>query len=300
MATIAYRSIMVPLDGSAFAEQALPPAIAVASHTGAALHLVQVEEEPPDPAIRRADRLADTQYPAVIAHRIAEETGIATTAARLPGRTTETLKDYATQHGIDLVVIATHALSGWSRLWHGSITDSLIQALQLPFLAIHPGEEGGEGTAEIESIDHVLIPLDGSAAAESVIDHALALGGEELRVSLIQVIAAPLPNDPASVSFALTIDQETAEAESDEALAYLDGIAGRIADRARRVDTAAILETRPRDAILEYAELNDVDLVAIATYGRGGARRRDGLGSVAKDILRHAAVPVLVFRPPVA
>lgn len=297
MTTVTYRSIMTPLDGSAFAEQALPLAIAVATRTGAALHLVQVEEVSSDTETRHADRGDDEQYPAVIAQRIAEETGIDTTAARLPGRTTELLTEYATQHAIDLVVIATHALSGWSRLWHGSITDTLIKELQLPFLTIRPGEEDGEGMLEIESLDHILIPLDGSTPAESVIDYAVALGGEGVRISLIQVIAAPLPNDPASISFALTVDQETAEAESAEAVSYLDEIAGRIASRVGRVDTAVILETRPLNAIFEYTDLNDVDLIAIATYGQGGMRR-DGLGSTAKDILRHAAVPVLVFRPP--
>lgn len=297
MATIAYHTIMVPLDGSAFAEQALPPAIAVASRTGATLHLVRVEEEPPDPEARRAELGDEARYPEMIARRIADETGLSTHSARLPGRTTEVLKDYATQHGADLVVIATHALSGWSRFWHGSITDSLIKELELPFLTVHPGEEGGEGKAEIESIDHILIPLDGSRPAEAVIDYAIALGGEDLRISLIQVIAAPLPNDPTSISYALTIDQETADRASDEALAYLDDVAGRLAERASRVDTAVILETTPLNAILDYADLNDVDLITIATYGRGGIRR-DGMGSVAKEILRHSAVPVLVFRPP--
>lgn len=291
-----YRSIMIPLDGSDFAEQALPLAIAVAARTGATLHLVRVEEPVYSESPRGAGGEAGN-YPAALAERIATEAGIATTAAMLPGRTVDLLAGYAERNGIELVVIATHGLSGWSRLWHGSITDSLIKELHLPFLTIRPIEDDGEGTLEFEEIEHILIPLDGSPAAESILGHAVALGGPDVRISLIQVVPAPVPNDPASVSFVLTVDQATLDAERANALAYLEAIARDISHLVRRVDTAVIFEPRPLDSILAYADQNGVDLIAIATYGRGGIRR-GGLGSIARDILRSADVPVLVFRPP--
>lgn len=296
MNTPSYRSILIPLDGSEFAEQALPLAIAVTARTGATLHLVRVEEPiyseaPPGNGSDVGD------YPAALAERIATEAGIPTTTARLPGRTVDILAGYAERNGIELVVIATHGLSGWDRLWRGSITDSLIKELHLPFLTIRPIEEGGGGTLEFEEIEHVVVPLDGSPAAESILGHAVALGGPDARISLIQVVPAPVPNDPASVSMALTLDQATVDAERANALAYLEATAREISHLVHRVDTAVILEPRPLDSILAYADQQDADLIAIATYGRGGIRRR-GLGSVARDLLRSADVPVLVFRPP--
>lgn len=290
-----YRAIMTPLDGSAFAEQALPLAIAVAAEKGAELHLVQIAEEIEVQA-EAADGAVALQYPEALAERVVDETGIPVRAAVLPGRTVDGLRDYAEENGVDLVVIATHAPGGWDLLRHGSTTDSLIKELDLPFLTIRPMEGETDGAREVERLEHLLIALDGSEHAESVIGHALALGGSDQQVSLLQVVPAPLPNDPASVSFALSVDQETAETESAAALAYLDEVAEGISDHAAEVDTTVILDTRPVDAILEYADLNGVDLIAVATHGRGGIRRR-GLGSVARDILRSSTVPVLVIRP---
>jgi nucleotide-binding universal stress UspA family protein len=52
-------------------------------------------------------------------------------------------------------------------------------------------------------------------------------------------------------------------------------------------------------AILEYAEENDVDLIALSTHGRTGFRHLV-LGSVAEKLLRHSTVPVVVFPRPAA
>lgn len=138
--------------------------------------------------------------------------------------------------------------------------------------------------------------LDGSPLAEAILGHAAAVGGPTVRISLVQAIPAPVPNDPASVSLALMMDQETIEANLSRALAYLDDIAANLARQVRRVDTAVLLEPRPLTAILDFADQQDFDLIAIATHGRGGLQRL-ALGSMADEMIRTAQQPVLVFRP---
>ena len=62
------------------------------------------------------------------------------------------------------------------------------------------------------------------------------------------------------------------------------------------VETKTLLGVHPAPAILRYAEGHGVNLIAVATHGRGGLPRLV-LGSVADKVLRAATVPVLVVRP---
>jgi nucleotide-binding universal stress UspA family protein len=58
-----------------------------------------------------------------------------------------------------------------------------------------------------------------------------------------------------------------------------------------------VLFGRPPDRIVEYATKEDVDLIALSTYGRSGFGRW-AFGSVAKRVMRATAIPVLLIRPP--
>lgn len=289
-----YQSIMVPLDSSPFAEQALPLALIVARQTGATLHLVHVHE--PLFAEDAARRGVARPYPEELARKITAESDVTTRTSRLEGKIVEQLAGYIDQESIELVVIATHGWGGLSRAWLGSTTDLLIRELHVPLLTIRP--LGGDDAVPQEHgpLDHLLVPLDGSELAENILAPAVALGGPEARYTLIQVIPAPVPNDPVSISFVLTVDQTTIEAERTRALTYLDGIADGMVEQVRRVDTVVLLEPEPVRSILDFAAQHEVDLIALATHGRGGLRRL-ALGSVADKLLRAAEVPVLVFRP---
>lgn len=295
-----YHTIMVSLDGSTFAEQALPLALALARQTRATLHLVHVRE----PGAAAAD-----SYPRALADQITAATSLATRAVSLEGTASEQLIDFVAREGIELACLATHGWGGLSRVRFGSTADALIRQLRIPIVTMRPvegakGAEDAEGAgqgsarhlATHEPIEHILVPLDGSPLAESVLGHAVALDNAALRISLVQAIPAPVPNDPASLSLVLITDQESIEAEMNQALAYLDQVAERISPHVHRVDTAVLLEPRPLTALLDYADQHEVDLIAIATHGRGGIERL-ALGSMADKILREAIVPVLVFRP---
>jgi hypothetical protein len=62
------------------------------------------------------------------------------------------------------------------------------------------------------------------------------------------------------------------------------------------VQTQVVNEARPAVGIVQFAERTAVDLVALATHGRGGLVRLF-LGSVADKVLRSASVPLLICRP---
>ncbi len=82
----------------------------------------------------------------------------------------------------------------------------------------------------------------------------------------------------------------------DEARAYLDRVAERLRGQGLAVQTRTVLHTHPAYGILEEARERGVDLLALATHGRGGIRRLL-LGSVADRVLRGGTTPMLVCRP---
>ncbi len=138
----------------------------------------------------------------------------------------------------------------------------------------------------------VLIPLDGSSVAESVLDSSLLTRDMDLVfLRVVPVAAGPMRK------YVPESDHLVAEARED-AESYLAGILARFAGWSRHVSSHLIVDHRVAHAITDYATEIGADLIAMATHGRGGMARAI-LGSVADKVMRTSAVPVLLV-PPVA
>jgi nucleotide-binding universal stress UspA family protein len=134
--------------------------------------------------------------------------------------------------------------------------------------------------------ERILVPLDGSDLARAILPRvqamAAALGSE---VILLQVL-------PESGVLPKTAAKERREAEKHLKAAtqeLLDGGANARYTIRHGADAAA--------EIVDYAEVNDVDLIAMSTHGRSGISRWV-LGSVASKVLRGTSRPILVIRAP--
>ena len=134
----------------------------------------------------------------------------------------------------------------------------------------------------MHSIEHILVPFDGSAAAIRACNEAVELAevlGAEL--ILLQVI------EPSPYLLARDVtDQIRAMVQGD-----LERRASRLRSRARAVRTI-VAEGRPWEKIVETAKDLGVDLVAMGTHGRSGLSRAI-LGSVAERVVRLSDAPVL-------
>lgn len=137
--------------------------------------------------------------------------------------------------------------------------------------------------------DTILLPTDGSeyaaAAAETGIDLART---HDAAVHVVSVAdTGPLgdlrlPGDAASAE----------EAMRGRAREFVDEVVER-ADAADLEVTGAVLEGAPEHELLEYADEHDVDVIVMATRGRGGVHRM-AMGSVTDHVIRFGEVPVLV------
>jgi nucleotide-binding universal stress UspA family protein len=299
---------MVPLDGSAFGEYALPLALSIARRTGATVQLVHVHTPAPQPYF--ADGLPRPAAPAQglgreqavsyldqLAECLSPRWEVTINVAVLDGPAADQLYAHATATGADLVVMTTHGYGPLSRMWMGSVADKLVRRLPMPILLARPHDEALDLLEQVheQAFEHVLIPLDGSALAEEILEPALAIGAPMgARYTLIQAIEVPVIGY-APAAYAVGLDEQMLEQWRAEAQGYLDGVAKRLRDQGHQVETYVSIGA-PAIAILDYAREHAVDLTAMATHGRGGMARML-LGSVSDKVVRGAATPVLLRRP---
>lgn len=305
-----YRSLLVPLDGSRFAEHALPRALTIARRSGATVHLVHVHipgtpayaiDVPPvfDDTRDISSREDERAYLAGLVQRITASWNIPVRQTLLEGPAVAALHDHTIRIAADLVVMTTHGRGALSRFWLGSVADALVRQAPAPVLLVRPYEEAADflHLDREQPFKHVLIPLDGSRLAEDILDQALALGSAmDVEYTLIQAIE-PFLSNYAPLAYGAEIDNQAIDLWQAEARDYL----GRVADRlpaARSVQTR-VVTAPPAVAILDYAHRHAVDLIAMATHGRSGVSRML-LGSVADKVVRGTHVPVLVHRPSAA
>jgi len=138
---------------------------------------------------------------------------------------------------------------------------------------------------------NILVPLDGSVRAEAVLPHVeeLALSSKG-RVLLLRVVDLVAPIGAAEPAYA-GLRQREMEQETREARAYLTPLQGTF--RQKGIDAHTLVAYgRTIDAILETAESENVDLIAIASHGRSGLARVV-YGSVAAGLLQRARRPLL-------
>lgn len=140
----------------------------------------------------------------------------------------------------------------------------------------------------------ILVPLDRTPVSETVVPVVGAMArGDGATVRLLHVAPVPRTHLTEEGRVLAYADQEMASLES-YALDFLRTIAAQL-------DGAGDVECRvrfgdPVDEILGEAEDFGADLIVVTTETRGTLRRAV-LGSVADQVLRKAAAPVLLMRP---
>lgn len=309
-----YRTVLVPLDGSRFAEHALPLAGALARHAGAKLRVVTVSTP-------LASFTAEGAYFGT-AEMEAELDGryrayLNSTAGRLRARGTEVEVDLL--HGevaecicadaerqAELVVMATHGRGTLERFWLGSVADEVVRNVTRPVLLVRPADEEADLGSE-PKLSPVVVSLDGTPLAEKVLDHALEMAalapGAELVLMRAITSVAPVPSHldvPEAEREARGLMSQVHKLQSHlrrEAETYLEGVAARVRQRGVKARTAVVVEDQPAVAILNEARAVGAGLIALETHGRSGLTRFF-LGSVADKVIRGATTPVLVHRSP--
>lgn len=292
--------VVVPLDGSEVAEQAVPIARALAERNSAPVVLLSVVEIAMEfdtwidaSMVSLEDEVkgwvADRQeYLDEVAARVG---GTNITTEIRAGRPSQEIAAYV--EGVDdpMIVMASHGRGGIEQVVVGSVAFRIIHDVRCPVIVTRMTEEAaGPGAA---SFSKLLIPVDGSDASASVIDQAVATVGEPRpAIHFLRVMEAPTWSRR---SFNRGLVGQYLEASKEEAEQHLTGLAERITSQGHE----ATWEVRDGDVtktILECAAEVGATEIAMATHGRGGLGRAL-LGSVAQRVLQRSDLPLLLIRP---
>jgi nucleotide-binding universal stress UspA family protein len=311
------KTILVPLDGSTVAEQALPYARRLASLLMARVHLLIVltaEQKQrmiaryaatPDGASSRDEtdwhweRRARAELTRATETYLAEQTqalraaGLDATFEVASGAPAERIVDIAAGEPAALIAMATHGYSGLQRWSLGSVADKVLQAATTPIFLVRTI---AQPPAVPWSLQRVMVPLDGSALAEQALPPAIELATHaQAELLLFHAVSPPLKyvpdlapfhRAPSTIEFPLPGHQQ--------ALDQLQAVVERWQPHGIAV-LPVVASGEPAQEIIDEAARQHVDLIVLATHGYSGLRRW-ALGSVADKLLHATNTPLLLVR----
>lgn len=288
------RRVLVPLDGSPWAESILPDARRLAGPDG---ELILVREE----SSNRYDGASGTSTDRPAAEEV--ETYLARLAAALRTERVrvrvERLSGYdaavaidaaAIRFKVDMIACATHGRSPYGRMLWGNVAWRALTRSPVPVLLRHAAETESSRSRRAEPVHRrILVPLDGSDLAERVLPLADELARDwKASIELVQVI----PDVSISGTPYRRVDvlPHVCKEEVAEARSYLHRLADRLAGD---VDADVVIGPSVVDALVDEVARRSITDVVIATHGRTGLSRAI-VGSIADELIQRLRCPVVV------
>jgi nucleotide-binding universal stress UspA family protein len=269
-------TIVVPLDGSPFAERALRPACSIAARLDSArVLLVHCGPEDIDVAQHHLD------------DRAALYSEVAAVETRLVGHgdPAEVILATAATEPDAILCMATHGRSGIGAAVLGSVAKRVVCRSTQPLVLVGPQCRTALLPAER---GRLLVTSDGSDFSNSIVPTA-ATWCERLQLEpwLTEVVGPDEDPEPAH--------RAVPNREVEAARRRLGTLAAHF-DPTTTDAKIHVLHGAPGRSIPSFAERLPAALIAIATHGRSGLTRIT-MGSVANEVVRHAPCPVLITRP---
>jgi nucleotide-binding universal stress UspA family protein len=254
-----FHDIIVPLDGSPLSEGALVPAGWIASECWARLHIVRVDVGRRDDGAAAASdtRESIARYLNDVASRLRAKSAYEIRVAVLHGSPALAIADYADRVQADLIVMTTHGRTGATRRRLGSVAAVVAHHVECPVLLAR-GQPREDGFAQTP-IDRVLVAVDGSQRTGDVLAMGLQLasiGHPSFR------IVYPVVSPTSSVSDGAS-DVPQARSEKSKAESYLCDVVRPFRSAGLRAEVEVIATEEPARALLDAAERDRADVVAI-------------------------------------
>jgi nucleotide-binding universal stress UspA family protein len=305
-----FKHLLVPLDGSAMAESALPAAAYLAQTLGASTTLIHVIEADAPQEIHGDRHLSQPDeaysYLEVAAGAFPKGTPVECHVHTLPASdVARGIVEHVDEFAPDLIVLCTHGSGGLKGLVVGSIAQQVIALGKTPVLLIHPSPASEGGSPSVLGVGwgplrRLLVPLDGNADHEKGLSVAAGLAGAcgaELHLvmavhtsgSLTWQSAATARMLPSMTDAYLDLAQEEAVSYLRRCIASLQGAGASVTAEVQRGD--------PADAIVKAAGRIQADLIVLSTHARS---QMDAFwsGSVTPKVAGRTSLPLLLVPVP--
>ena len=311
-----FGRILVPLDGSPGAERAIPAAARIARAFNSSIILLvvirplissgknSVAEE-----YSKADIDEELAKATAYLHKIVQSVEldiITTEVPALVGAVAPTILSATQSLHADLLVLCTHGHTGFKRWRLGSVAEKVIRHAPIPVLVL-PERWSEPATANQQAV-HVLVALDGSSLSEAVLEPAASLtaglasaASQQGTLQLIRVVDIPSGYGKFRSAVDSFYDAQMRAEAKPEYEQYLETVAksfseGELAKYKLAVSTVVSTDPDVAEAIVQTAEQEKADFIAMATHGRGGLQSW-ALGSITERVLHATKVPLFIVRP---
>jgi len=303
-----YRKMLVPLDGSGFAEVVFPYAKELAARLGVEvvlLHIVSPEERSFFEPLHRSYINEAVETIRRQAKAVAIKGSIQPVQVRgeiVVGYPDEEIPRFAGANGIDLILMATHDNAAGRHRALGHVAEKVLHQSRIPVWLVRAGVPAAVAYDKWPE-KTLIVTLDGSELAESVLPHVEALAqqrGETVGVALLRVCEPPpMPSyygmelSGVPMNWGQYVQQEMDQCQKISG-EYLAGIEKRL--KAKNITVRSeVLTGKPSQEIIGYAAKNLFGLIVMTTHGRSGLGRLV-YGSVAESVLLGASNPIFLVR----
>ncbi|MET0911543.1 MAG: universal stress protein [Ilumatobacteraceae bacterium] len=264
-----FEKLVVPVDLTPASFSAVPIATSMAAQVAGTVDVVTVVDRLADvPSARDALAAAIEALgpqPAQIDQVVLADRSVATALTR----------HIETNPG-SMLLLRSHG-HGRSAAVVGGTVDEMLRAMFGPIIVVGPLAESSRAALD----GTYVVPVDGSARAKGVIPIVAAWS--------IEFSGTPCLVEVMDDRHGISIDIESS---------YVRSQAIQLERRiGRHIDFEVLHGTKAAHPIVDFAAAQGASLIFIATHGRSGFERLR-MGSVAADIIRHATMPVVLFRPP--
>jgi nucleotide-binding universal stress UspA family protein len=266
-----HRSILVPLDGSTFAEHAIPYAVGLAEQLGATLELAHIhpsyqtmDEFAPiyvDNATLRALKRRKRNYLNEVIQRISKQSMVLASGSVINGQDVADALRAVDFLDADFVVVATHARGLIGRFWSGGVVHRMLRHVEVPVMVVR-GDHGPVSFAP-KKIRRMLMPVDGTSTAEqalkTVATIAAIVGAEQTVMQIIRM-------EPNFVirHGSLRTDWVPSQNRELQASRYLHGLKKSLSIPDVKMQTKVISsDDRIGDVIRSFAERSTSDVIAV-------------------------------------
>jgi nucleotide-binding universal stress UspA family protein len=291
--------LLVPLDGSHIAEQALLHAATFASSFESELHLLRVVERNSHDSEMPFDNL-DWEMRCSQCECYLQDLQRALAGQRIDanihvveGNPPSEILEFGKQHQIDLILLSTHGAGGINQFPKGSTVQKVLSNTKASVLLVNPDEAALHTQARYRRI---LVMLDGSLRSDWALQLAAIIAratGAEM--SLLQIVQPPVATPAVSASIeGKQLIERLVELNRLDSVTRLEELKSRLPGDLS-VKSRVLVGPEIPPLVQQVAEADNIDLLVLSAHGMSlGSHWL--YGPIAESILAHASRPLLVFQ----
>jgi nucleotide-binding universal stress UspA family protein len=292
------KRLLVPLDGSAYAECVFPHVVALARAFGSEVVFLHVMDRAQsgdpthavDPLQWYVDKIEATLYLKSVVARL-RKLDISMQTIILEGRAHECIVESG--RDFDLTILSSHGKNGPSEWSVGSVTQKVLSRSVGSVLLVRAHQPTASDLTEFR-YQRLLVPLDGSWRAESVLPLASVLAQScTAQLQIAHVVSQPeMPRRLPPTKDELDLRQRVTESNYKAAASYLEQLRSRLPAESR---IHLISGESVVNSLQSLVEQERTDLVALSAHGYSGDSRR-AYGGVAANLITYGTTPLLVMQ----